>query len=146
MASLAGGAAVQAPGPMGAAYRSCIGCTGQSLGQVYWFKHHPGDLTASLDSLRELLGRLKALTGKNRCRLAVLVLPTRLEVEPEQDGERTQRTAEILGLSNDDLLYLVYVNWDTDPRSIYYRTASLNSLSFGNTTAFLTHNSQEMNN
>ncbi len=103
MASLAGGSAVQAPGPMGAAYRNCIGCTGQSLGQIYWFKHHPGDLTASLESLRELLGRLKDLTGQNRCRLAVLVLPTRLEVEPEQDGERTQRTAAILGLSNDDL-------------------------------------------
>ena len=101
--TLAGGSSVDAPGPMGLAYRNCIGCTGQSLGQDYWFKHHPQDIAQSLSSLEELLRRLRRETAESGSRLLVIVLPSRFQVEPEQDAERIRETARILGLTDDDL-------------------------------------------
>lgn len=103
LSSLSGGADVLAPGPMGAAYRTCIGCTGQSLGQAYWFKYHPQDVRRSMVSLEELLRRFKADVEVSGGRPIVLVLPSRLQVEAEQDADRTREVAEILGLTEKDL-------------------------------------------
>ncbi len=103
LSSLSGGSGVEASGAMGAAYRTCIGCTGQSLGQAYWFKHHPQDVRLSMRSMEELLRRFKDDVERSGGRLIVLVLPSRLQVEAEQDVERTRAVAKILGLTETDL-------------------------------------------
>ncbi len=103
LTSLVGNPGVQATGPMGTAYRACIGCTGQSLGQAYWFKHHPADVELCLSSLEELLRRFKSETDQAGIQLILMVLPTKLQVEPETDSSRTRETAEILGLGEADL-------------------------------------------
>jgi lysophospholipase L1-like esterase len=103
LSSLSGGSEVEAPGPMGAAYRTCIGCTGQSLGQAYWFKHRPGDVRTSMRTLKELLRRFKETVERSGGRPIVLVLPSRLQVEAEQDVGRIRAVAKILGLTEADL-------------------------------------------
>lgn len=103
LTSLVGGSGVETTGPMATAYRTCLGCTGQSLGQTYWFKHHPGDLKLSLRSLEELLRRFKLEADQAGSRLVVLVLPSRLEVEAEQDADRIRETARVLDLNDQDL-------------------------------------------
>ncbi len=103
LTSLAGGGGVQAAGAMSEAYHTCIGCTGQSLGQIYWFKHHPEDIQRSLSTLDELLRRFETEANRAGSRLVVLILPTRLQVEPEQDSARIRKTARLLDLAPDDL-------------------------------------------
>ncbi len=103
LSSFAGGSGVQATGPMSRAYRCCIGCTGQSLGQAHWFKNHPQDAHLSMLSLQELLRRFRTDVEQSGGHLIVLVLPSRLQVEAEQDAERTRKVAQILELSAENL-------------------------------------------
>jgi len=79
-----------------------IGSVAQSLGQVSWTKNHK-DYSENLGIFRELLTRMRADVNRDGGQLWLVLLPTRLHVEPELDRERISKMSKVLGLSSGDL-------------------------------------------
>ncbi len=79
-----------------------FGCVAQSLGQVSWTKSHQ-DYNQNLAAFGEILRRMRAEVTGGGGQLWLVLLPTRLHVEPELDRDRITRTSKLLGLSAEDL-------------------------------------------
>ena len=89
--------------PQGQAASICGGCLGQSLGQIRWSKTGPVDEALSVFTL--ILERFETLAAERRARLILLLLPTRLEVEPARDSQRIAAVRRLLSLTSEDLAF-----------------------------------------
>jgi hypothetical protein len=83
---------------IGAAVRQCPGCM-QSLWQEWMSQERPTEYAEAGVQLREVLGRFRALAAEIGARPLVLLLPTKLEVEPESVRETVQAVQATLGLT-----------------------------------------------
>lgn len=79
-----------------------FGCVAQSLGQVSWSKNHQ-DYSRNLAAFGEILKRMRAEVEPGGGRLWLVLLPSRLHVEPELDRDRISEVSKALGLSPKDL-------------------------------------------
>ncbi len=79
-----------------------FGCVAQSLGQVSWTKSHQ-DYNQNLAAFGEILKRMRAEVTGGGGQLWLVLLPTRLHVEPELDRDRIAKVSKVLGLSPEDL-------------------------------------------
>ncbi len=79
-----------------------IACVAQSLGQISWTNNHH-DYRRNLVVFREILRRIRVEVEGGGGRLWLVILPTRLKVEPEMDRNRVSQSSRLLGLSSEDL-------------------------------------------
>jgi lysophospholipase L1-like esterase len=93
-----------------------LGFMTQSLLQQVWFRHFPDTLPVAFRFDRYVMAQFKALCAANGIRLTYLIVPTKLQVEPEEMGpvlakvaahDPSMTTAALQGFENrlaDELL------------------------------------------
>jgi len=74
-----------------------IGCVAQSLGQISWTSHRK-DYDQNLEVFAEILRRMQAEVRGAGAELWLVVLPSRLQIEPELDRDRIESKSRELGL------------------------------------------------
>lgn len=85
--------------------RECHGCWFQSLRQASRARTHPDAIEQSYRRLELLMRLLAARVTADGGRLVVLVIPTKLQVEPEDERGAVSRAARLLQLVDEDLVY-----------------------------------------
>jgi hypothetical protein len=75
----------------------CRGCVLQSLSQSYYLTSLPEQEQLAFEMVKETLQRLKAETTAAKARLIVVLIPTKLQVEPELDEDLFLATSKVLG-------------------------------------------------
>jgi hypothetical protein len=90
----------------------CRGCILQSWSQFYYFKSLPGQEEIAFTMLNETLTRLKTEADSVNTRLIVMLIPTKLQIEPEMDKQIYFRVANTLGLGVDDAITFDHQMYD----------------------------------
>jgi hypothetical protein len=85
--------------------RECHGCWFQSLKQALRAETHPAAIEQSYRRMELLLRVLSARVTANGARLAVLVIPTKAQVEPQDEQGAINRSARLLQLRDEELRY-----------------------------------------
>lgn len=86
-------------------FRTCHGCYLQSLQQAVRAKRDPEAMRQAVARAAAILARLDRDVRDRGSRLAVLILPTRVQVEPSLAGPALRAVGNLLGLSEADLTY-----------------------------------------
>ncbi|MEZ5194905.1 MAG: hypothetical protein R2764_00460 [Bacteroidales bacterium] len=79
------------------------GFTGQYLNQVKFFKTYPEYADTALKIMTENLSAIKNTCSNNNIRLMVMLLPTKLDTEPETDRQRIDEVFRIMDFTNEDI-------------------------------------------
>lgn len=82
---------------IGAAVQQCPGCL-QSLWQAWMSQERPSEYAEASLRLREVLSRFRAFADEIHARPLALLLPTKLDVEPETVRNEVEKTQATLGL------------------------------------------------
>jgi lysophospholipase L1-like esterase len=86
-------------------FRLCHGCYLQSLQQAVRARRDPAAMRDTLTRASAILARLDRDVRDHSGRLAVVILPTRAQVEPDLARPAQQQVAGLLGLGPADLAY-----------------------------------------
>ena len=79
------------------------GFTGQLMNQVKFFKKFPEFKTTAISITQKQLTLIKEQCDKNKIGLYILLLPTKVDVEPATDEASIKDVQNMLKFSNDDL-------------------------------------------
>ena len=80
------------------AYQDCLGCTAQSLAQIFLLQDL-NSYSKHLEILREVVRRFQSVVKSSGAKPILMLLPTRLQIEPELDESRISEMLTRLGLS-----------------------------------------------
>jgi hypothetical protein len=85
--------------------RECHGCWFQSLRQASRARTHPDAIEQAYRRMETLFSLLSARVAAQHAQLAVLVIPTKLQVEPDDERGAVNRAARLLQLTDEELSY-----------------------------------------
>lgn len=92
------------------------GFTGQLMNQVKFFKKFPGFKNTTISITQNYLTLIKEYCAENNIQLFIVLLPTKVDVEPKTDEARINEVREILKFTTEDLtvnqtLTQELINW-----------------------------------
>lgn len=79
------------------------GFTGQLMNQVKFFKSYPAYRDTALNVTHKYLGKIKAHCDSNDIDFMVVLVPTKLDIEPELDSARIDTAFQIMKFTQADI-------------------------------------------
>mgnify|MGYP001607393706 CR=1 FL=1 len=79
------------------------GMSGQAMNQIKFFKQFPDLKKNAMDIFINSFSGMKKICNENKIDLMVLLLPAKLDVEPETDSARINKASAIMSFSEGDL-------------------------------------------
>lgn len=83
----------------------CTACMAQSLKQAYYFARQPDKTEETFQIMAEVMTTFQQEVRNNEAELVILIIPTKLQVEPDDDAERINLLATTLHLNQDELAF-----------------------------------------